>query len=141
MHTMKLRTHVSGRLSYFQLKRLATITHRERSFVSLSRTWKTLAAQQRSRFLLHLTKISSKLPNLFRSIHDGAALVLDHISDEHADRRQRTRSSRRDDHRNPQRTGEVDSVQTTSAAERQECELPRVVSALDGNVSQRALHV
>src|ERR1700752_2175266 len=102
MNAMKLSPEISGDVPYLQLERLPTITHRERTFVSLPWRWKSFRTQHSRRFFFHFPENLHQPPRLFRSMskHDRAALILDHISNQHTDRRQRTRSSWHNDRRN-----------------------------------------
>src|SRR6185369_3642162 len=143
MRTMKRRREVNGRVFHFEFERLPAITHRQPTLVSLPCRRKSLASQHLRCFLFHLCKNSGELSPLLRAMrkHHCATLILDHIRDKHADRRQRTGRSRHDHSRYSQRARKVNGMQTSRAAKRQQRKLSRIVPALDGDVSQRALHV
>src|SRR5205085_9294626 len=126
-----------------KLERLPLVTRGQLSLVSLTVFWKTLAQQRLTRVAFHLTK---RFLQPFRKIaarfhHHCAAAIFHHVGGKTARCRERAGFCWQNHARYSERTRKLYGVKAASAAERNQCELARVVTAFDGDCAKRTLHV
>ena len=76
-----------------------------------------------------------------RRKHGGTNIVLDHISDQHAEGREHSWSYRYQNFGNPQCLREFTSMEGASAAEGDEYEVARIVTSPNGDEANGGLHV
>ena len=130
---MKAGSDVCARLFDLQFKRLAFAAHRERTLVALFGRFESFAAQGRGSRAFEPFEYAFKfyVDAGLDFEHHCAALILDHVGSEHADRRQSAGGSWGNDLGDAQRLRQGDGMQSAGATKRQQRELAAIMTTFD----------